>query len=342
MSKFIKQTVLFLVASILMLAVIILVPNYIINKKSRFVISNKSKIVLFGHSHPECAFNDTLINSLKNLSHSAEPYFYTYQKVKMVLLQNPQIETVLIEFTNNQIDAKMDEWTWGYKYMSSMFPKYTPFMDRADIGLLVKNNPKDFMNCLSVSTRTNLTRLLTSNYEFTNVIGGYLRINNSQTNSTADSSTTPPIKITTERLSFVNLHYLQKIIVYCAVRGKRVFLVRSPQHRSYEYLKNEDEFLRIRQKMFSSVEFLDFNKFPIADDGFADFGHLNYKGASKFSNWFNIMLNSGLLNTDKKQFLINQGISAVIANDKTVSLALQSFAAHQLDFRLSYAKARTY
>jgi len=94
--------------------------------------------------------------------------------------------------------------------------------------------------------------------------------------------------------------------------------------------------------MFSSVEFLDFNKFPIADDGFADFGHLNYKGASKFSNWFNIMLNSGLLNTDKKQFLINQGISAVIANDKTVSLALQSFAAHQLDFRLSYAKARTY
>ncbi|MDP9080728.1 MAG: hypothetical protein M3O71_25205 [Bacteroidota bacterium] len=338
MARFVKQTVLFMAASILMLLGLIGIPNYIVNKKSRFIISNKCKIVLFGHSHPECAFNDTLINNLKNLSHSAEPYFYTYQKVKMVLLQNPQIETVLIEFTNNQIDAKMDEWTWGYKYMSSMFPKYTPFMDKADIGLLVENNPKDFMNCLSVSTRTSLTRLFTSNYEFTNVMGGYLRLDRSQTNSTADSSGTPGEKITGPGISFVNLLYLQKIIAYCTQRGKRVFLVRSPQHHSYQYLKNENEFFKIKAAMFSSVEFLDFNKFPLAEDEFADFGHLNYKGALKFSKWFNTTLNSGLLDNDKKQLLINQSILAVTAKSKTINTHYQPLNIHRLAFRLSGAE----
>lgn len=338
MANFIKKTVSFIIVSILMLAAIIFIPNYIVGKKSSFVISSKSKIVLFGHSHPECAFNDAVIDNLKNLSHSAEPYFYTYQKVKMVLAQNPQIETVLIEFTNNQIDAKMDEWTWGYKYMSGMFPKYAPFMDKADIGFLVNNNPKDFMNCLSVSTRINLTRLLTSNYEFAGVMGGYLRINTSQTNLTADSAGTGPGEVTRERLSTANLQYLQKIITFCNKHHKKVFLVRSPQHRSYEYLANEQEFLKIKAAMFSSVEFLDFNKFPVADDGFADFGHLNYKGALKFSEWFNTMLSSGLLSAGKKQFLINQRISELSLNHKLPGSQRWPFSICGLSFRPSGVK----
>jgi hypothetical protein len=309
-----------MMASALMLLAIIFVPNYLINKRSRFIISSKSKIVLFGHSHPECAFNDSMISNLKNLSHSAESYFYNYQKIKMVLSQNPQVETVLIEFSNNQIDEKMNEWTWGYKYMSNMFPKYNPFMDKDDIDILIKNNPGDFMNCLSISTRNNLARVLTSNYEFTGVIGGYLRIDHSQTNSTADSLNGAANKITMQRVSYINLKYLQKIINYCHAQHKKVFLVRSPQHRNYEYLKNEKEFLRIKNTMFSSVEFLDFNDFPIQDDEFADPGHLNYRGASKFSKWFNVMLDSGLLTNKNKQNLIDKSISVSKSSSKTLHL----------------------
>jgi hypothetical protein len=238
----------------------------------------------------------------------------------MVLSQNPQVEAVLIEFSNNQIDEKMNEWTWGYKYMSNLFPKYTPFMDKADFDLLIKNNPGDFMNCLSISTRNNLARVLTSNYEFTGTIGGYLRLDHSQTNSTADSSNSPSNKITGQGLSYVNIQYLQKIITYCTDHHKKVFLVRSPQHRNYEYLKNEKEFLRIKNTLFSSVEFLDFNDFPLQEDEFADFGHLNYKGASKFSKWFNVMLASGLLNNKRKQYLIDQSITANRASNKTMYL----------------------
>ncbi|WP_183563635.1 hypothetical protein [Mucilaginibacter sp. SP1R1] len=311
MSRFLKRTVLFIIVAACLLASVIFVPNYIVSKKSKFNIQPGSKIVLFGHSHPECAFNDSLIANFKNLSHSAEPYFYTYQKVKKVLSQNPEIEIVLVEFSNNQIDEKMNDWTWGYKYMSSMFPLYSSFMDKSDIDLLIKHNPKDFMNCMSISTRKNLFRLVTRNYNFSDAMGGYLRIDKLR-NNTSDAANGPADKATgntTPAISTVNIDYLQKIISYCEAQHKRVFLVRSPQHKNYEFLKNEKDFVRIRTTRFSRIDFLDFNNFPLNDDDFADYAHLNYQGATKFSKWFNTMVGSGLLMNKNKQAFIDQSVS---------------------------------
>jgi hypothetical protein len=313
MKNFIKKTAQFTIVTVALLLCVIYIPYYIINKESRFIINDHSKIVLFGHSHPECAFNDSLITNFKNLSQSAEPYFYTYQKVRKVLSQNPQIETVLIEYSNNQIDEKMNDWTWGYKYMSNMFPQYFSFMDKADIDLLLKNNSKDFMNCLSIATKKNLFRMFTFNYNFSNNIGGYLRLEKFQTNLTKDtlavSKNTGNNK--SANISAINIEYLKKIIDLCHSKHKKVYMVRSPQHKYYEYLKNEEEYMKIKNTEFSTVELLDFNNFPLADNEFADPGHLNYKGALKFSKWFNRMLNSGLLNSKNKQSLINENIGKV-------------------------------
>lgn len=306
MNKFLKRTVLFIIMTACLLVSVIFIPNYVVDKKSKFTIQQHRKMVLFGHSHPECAFNDTLITNFQNLAYSAEPYFYTYQKIKKVLTQNPHIETVLIEFSNNQIDEKMNDWTWGYKYMSSMFPKYASFMDREDINLLIKNNPKDFMNCMSISTRKNLVRVLTGNYNFSDEMGGYLRIGKLYDNGKAANDAKDKVSA---KFSDVNVGYLKKIVNYSRARNKKVFLVRSPHHKNYEYLKNETAFVKIRNTEFADVDFLDFNNFPLHDDDFADYGHLNYKGADKFSKWFNTMVDSGLLQDENIQALIDQNLS---------------------------------
>jgi hypothetical protein len=313
MEKFLKRTVGFIVMAVCLLVSVIFIPNYLVSKESKFHIQHGSKIVLFGHSHSECAFNDSLISNFKNLSHSAEPYFYTYQKVKKVLSQNPQIETVLIEYSNNQIDEKMNDWTWGYQYMSNMFPQYVSFMDKSDIDLLIENNPKDFMSCMSISTRKNLIRLFTWNYNFSDRMGGYLRLNK-LSKETSDAAKAPVNNISNSaNISSVNVEYLQKIIVYCHAQHKKVFLVRSPLHKNYEYLKNEKDFTRIRNEKFSDIDFLDFNKFPLNDDDFADYGHLNYRGSIKFSKWFNTMVNSGLLLNKNKQALIDKSLNDSIS-----------------------------
>ena len=315
MEKFLKRTVWFIVMAVCLLVSVIYIPNYLVDKESKFYIQHGSKIVLFGHSHPECAFNDSLISNFKNLSHSSEPYFYTYQKIKKVLSQNPQIETVLIEYSNNQIDEKMNDWTWGYKYMSNMFPQYVSFMDKSDIDLLIENNPKDFMNCMSISTRKNLIRLFTWNYNFSDGMGGYLRIDKLRkaTNDAEKGAVNNNIGNSSTNISSVNINYLQKIIAYCHTQHKKVFLIRSPLHKKYEYLKNEKDFTRIRNEKFSDIEFLDINKFPLNDDDFADYGHLNYKGSTKFSKWFNTMVNSGLLLNKNKQALIDKSLSESIS-----------------------------
>ncbi|MDB4923329.1 MAG: hypothetical protein JWQ54_5312 [Mucilaginibacter sp.] len=319
MKSFLKNIFLFILMNILLLCCVVIIPYYIINKKSNFVINKKYKIIVFGHSHPECAFNDSLIQNFKNLSHSAEPYFYTYQKIKMVIAQNRRIETVLIEFSNNQIDEKMNDWTWGYKYMSNMFPQYEPFMDRPDIDLLIKNNSKDFLNCVSISTRQNLFRVITSNYNFSGSIGSYLKIEGSDTGSLKQASKTSlDNKASLDsndkkgyNLSMMNIEYLRKIINYCKHEHKKVLLVRSPQHKDFEFRKNEKIFYQIKNNYFSDVDLLDFNNFPLKDDEFADYGHLNYKGAFKFSNYFNSILKSGILSTRNKQLFIDTSIIAL-------------------------------
>lgn len=111
-------------------------------------------------------------------------------------------------------------------------------------------------------------------------------------------------------VSAVNLEYLMKIIDYCNDKVT-VYLVRSPQHKNSPYFKNEIEFQSIRKTKFPTLEFLDFSNFPISNKEFADYGHLNIKGAKIFSIWFNSLLESGLIEKDNKQQHINQNIDGL-------------------------------
>ncbi|SEP39733.1 hypothetical protein [Mucilaginibacter sp. OK283] len=307
MKLFLKNTLLFIFTSLTLLCGIVAIPACLVNRFSDFKINKKNKIVLFGHSHPECAFNDSLITGLKNLSHSAEPYFYTYQKVKKVITQNPQIETVLIEFSNNQIDEKMNGWTWDYKYMSNMFPLYSSFMDASDIKVLFKHDRGVFFNCISISARQNLFKAITFNYNFADRMGGYLKLDRSQTLSKGDSLTheLDKARFLKSRLSYINLIYLRKIIDYCKQRKKKLFLVRSPQYKYYEYRHNEKIYLDIKNRYFSDVKLIDFNNFPLRDDEFADPGHLNLKGAFRFSNYVNKQIEAGILVSGSNSIMAN-------------------------------------
>ena len=85
----------------------------IIKNSANFKLKPQTKYLVLGHSHPECAFNDSLINNLKNLAQTGESYYYTYFKTIKVLEQNPSIEIVFVEFTNNQIYELMNNWIWG-------------------------------------------------------------------------------------------------------------------------------------------------------------------------------------------------------------------------------------
>ena len=103
MIQFFKNIVYLIGIVIVLIVGLLIIENNYIEKKSSFKISDNIKYVVFGHSHSECTFNDALISNFKNLSEPGEAYFYTYQKLKNVIHDNPAIESVFVEFTNNQI-----------------------------------------------------------------------------------------------------------------------------------------------------------------------------------------------------------------------------------------------
>jgi hypothetical protein len=310
MRQFIQLTISFLIVLLLLIFVLIESSEYLINKKAAFKLNTNPKYLVLGHSHPECAFNDSLIDNFRNLSQSGESYFYTYFKAKEIIKQNPSIETVFIEFTNNQINESMNDWIWGENYMSNRYPKYSPFMNFTDKMVLAKNNLSGYLNSTSVSLKSNISIVITKNFNFSNSIGGYRYLERDKTDSLLNKMKVNIIDEKNIPISEFNLNYLSKLVRFCNEQGKNVILIRSPLHEKYSGYSNEIIYQEIRKNNFSSIEYFDFSKFPLNNSEFGDLEHLNHKGAKEFSIWFDNLLKINILHTVNKQKIIDEEIKA--------------------------------
>lgn len=272
-----------------------------------FRMKTKTTKVVFGHSYPECAFNDSLINDFTNYAASGESYFYTYLKAKQVLNQNSQIQTVFLEFTNFQVNGIVDEWIWADNHLSSRFYKYAPFMAVNDYKIIVLKNWRGFLKYLLISTKKNLKALMRSRIDQYDKIGGYRFLQQTNTkNGVAPEIEEASVRLNEDKgISENTIYYLSKLINYCNEKGIKVLLIRSPFKKKGITPDNEKLFNSILSHNFEGVEFIDFSNYPLETSDFYDKVHLNYKGARKFSTWFNDLLNQGLLNKTHKQAFID-------------------------------------
>ena len=226
MRQFIKLTISFLIVLFTLIFILIESSEYIISQKSNFKLNTNAKYLVLGHSHPECAFNDSLIDYFKNISQSGESYYYTYFKAKKIIEQNPSIETVFIEFTNNQINESMNNWIWKEKYMNHRYLQYSPFMNFTDKMVLAKNNLSGYLNSTSLSFKSNFSRVLKQNFSYSESIGGYLYLERDKTDSLLNKLKINTIDEKTIPISEINLNYLSKLVRFCEEQGKNIFLIR--------------------------------------------------------------------------------------------------------------------
>lgn len=305
MKRFLKRTLLFLSVFFSGTLVIVFTIHYLIKKSSNFSLVKNDSFVVFGHSHPECAFNDSLIINCTNLAQSGESYFYTYHKAKEVLSKN-KLDVVFIEFSNIVINNDMNEWIWGPEKAGGFFHLYLPFMSKLDMLFLVKKQKSEFLKTLSKSTRKNLIQLFSSkNNLASKKYGGYLYL---ERNKLEEEIKNLPSKVNDTinskyALSEDNIRYLEKIVAHCNKKKTKVYFIRTPQHKFFSRL-NEAQLLEIKNTRFRDIEFLDFDNLPLKDGLFGDLGHLNHKGARVFSLWFNHLIQSGLLlSSDKAKYI---------------------------------------
>jgi hypothetical protein len=297
MKSFIYKTLSFIILLLVLVFGFEQITAKLIVSNTDFQLKNKPQYLVLGHSQPEHAFNDSLINGLKNLAEGGESYFWTYHKFKEVIKQNPSINTVFIAFTNNNIEQKRDAWTWDCYYMSSRLDRFAPLISIKGKLKLAYRNPYCFVNTMSFELKERFDNLSDNNLIFTEKLGGYKITEKKQKESYT------PLNQEELRLQLLNafdpqhakvskhnLFYLDKLIKLCHKEGKKVVLMRLPQKENYEFWKNENQFQNVRHKYYANLPFLDFTVFPTTDDDFIDPSHMSYKGAKRFSIWIDQLL----------------------------------------------------
>jgi len=318
MKQFTLKLISFVLLFLILIIILTFLSNKIINNANYYKLSDTTKFVIFGNSHNECAFNDTLIRNFKNLSNSGESYFYTYLKVKKIISSNRQIKNVFIEYSNNAIEKSMELRTFDDTYLPIRIPTYFPLMDYSDFRLIWTNNYKGFLNCLPKSILKNIgwnfKYVLSAEKGFNKeaCFGGYLYLVRDKTDSLINNPPTINLKEKTKsEISEINIKYLVKTIEFCKLNNVKVFLIRSPLHSKYTGVENELKYRELLRFQLLNSEFLDFKDFPIQNYEFGDLEHLNYKGARIFSIFFNNLLDLNLLNNNNKQDFINNEISKI-------------------------------
>lgn len=309
MKGFLKKISLFLISVIIVLTIIVLGTKSILKSRANFEINEDITRLVIGHSHSECSIDDSILQNSINLSASGESYFYNYQKLKKVVENNKQINTVFIEFSNGQIDSVMDDWIWGHQKMSYYLQYYSPFLDSEDFNLLLKNNSTDLFSSYSVATRKHLYRILRGDYHLVDEIGSYADARLSKVDEMIAKNKFNSTISKSQTLSETNLSYLRKMIDFCRKNDVQVFLFRSPQHPLYADLINEPLFQNVLNTQFNDIEFLDFDDMYFPNNHYLDLHHLNYKGARQFTALFNDLIENDLLNSINKQVLINESVN---------------------------------
>ena len=310
MKKFLKKSAATFLLFIAGLIVLIIITHAIVRYNTNFVLNGHKQNIIIGHSHPETAFDDSLINNTRNLSKSGEGYFYNYLKIKEVLSEN-DVNAIFLEYSNNQIESRMDEWIWGYEKMSAYLYRHTPFMEKKEFIFLFDNNPSDFIKIIATSTLKNLIRVLSSSYDIDKQYGSYKNLNrNNLSKELTNKLDAEKEKEKQKNISKDNINYLEKIVEYCKLKNVQIYFVRSPQH-SFFPRYNEEKLFAIKNEKFNHVEFLDFDTFPLNNNEYADFGHLNNKGAKVFSQWFNMLLEQGLLSKENKKLFIEKELEKI-------------------------------
>jgi hypothetical protein len=287
MHTFIKKTLLFLFTLSCSYLAIYIGTLFVVNKQTNFRLEHPKKYIIIGHSHSECAINENHLPEFENLAQSGESYFYSQIKLKRILAHNPEIKEVWIEFSNNQIIPKMEDWMYGDMYLIHRIPIYAPFMSLEDHLFLLSKNFWGYWKVTALVIQKNIERIYKNEDQIVKEIKANPRNNKVYIERKAKKIEILKINCKQQKITFdisVNhLRYLQKTIQIAENHEKVVRIIRSPIHASSTLRCIEKTYQQQRKNWFHDLPFSDFIDFKLEDDEWMDYQHLNEKGAERFS-----------------------------------------------------------
>lgn len=258
---------------------------FIAKRKISVPIESDINAIAIGHSHLECGLNDAHFPGLKNFGKSGEALYYGCIKAKKIIESHPQVKTVFIELSANQLDQHMKDWISDNEHFERAMKSYFFLLDNKVKSDFFFSFPLQYSVSKLLAEKKLLGLLCGSNDKCNTAEmewGGYL------SKEKVISDSLQQQKFTREQLLIPyqpNLNSILDFIQFCFTKDVQVVLLRAPVHRTEQDVF-EKSFQKLVQENFDKITFFDYRKMNLPDDCFLDREHLNAKGAERFTKIF--------------------------------------------------------
>lgn len=301
------------ITTFLFILVIVLIGCLLMNKiildqlfKKESQLSSDIKWIAIGDSHITNSINPVNYPWLENRAHSGEKLLYNFEKIKLYVDNNPQIELVILGYWFGSLSYNMD-WVLHGKDVKYRYETYLPLM-------LYNNTAVDYLNVpenqslflenywgYKIGYPSPSVKLLVKNYFTFNqnleMKGGFLEaklkyegkeleVDKEEKSSKMDS------------LSIINLN---QIVNYLKKRNIKLVIYNTPIHNDLLKKLSKHEIEKTDSIAMSHVDnknvwYINHTKFNVKNDFFNDVHHLNSDGA----NYITPILIDSILKLTKK------------------------------------------
>jgi len=297
MKTILLKLLLFIVIIVTLITVMVLLSDYLINKRKDKVLklSPDRYLVFAGNSTVECAVEDRLIDHSINVAQAGEAYLYSFAKIKALLDQNEHIRTVFIGYSYADLLFEKEEtWLLSDYFMVEKVQYYHYILDRQEKAFLLKSNPIAYLRGVIksiVKSLETVARSFAADFNRNSIpnFGGYKRLVRDKLNEDPgfEGGRDEIVDPSTNQIK-----YLRMISKLCHQKSVDLVLFNPPKHKSY--YENVDPgikqlWLDVRRSL-PADSLLDMSAFPMPDSCYGDFSHINYRGARMFSEYLNELM----------------------------------------------------
>jgi len=282
MKKLIKRGILFLIITGIVSLIVGFLSVLISKEIFDYKFKEKKNILIVGNSHTECSVNDSIISNSVNLSQSASSYFYSYMKIREFIKYNPQIDTVIISFSDNDLFSEKEKWFSSSEKINYNMTRHIVLFNKDDYLDLFKSNPVE----VSLQTFILYSDFYNLHIQKRDFIGSYNKINaNKIDEAIIEFNLNPPIIDST--IAITELKYLLKIYEFTQENNIKLILLNTPIHpileKHFSVIKPRN--FQIASKQMPNATYLNHTSFVLENSMYADLSHLNNKGSNKYSEF---------------------------------------------------------
>lgn len=262
MKRFIIKTSCFITFCLIIYLVGVLCTRHILRNKS-FAIPTHKNIVVLGNSWTECAIDDTILDNYFNYSQSSDHYLHSYLKLKFLLRDNPQIDTLLLGFSTFM--------TENDALIANKIQLHYPLMDFSDYKTLAERK-------FSILFNFPIFKHL-GEESYMNLLGGFLPLERDKLQKNIEIFE----KSENMKISKLDTLYLHKIETICKEKNVKLILITPPLYHIEKY--HDTKRFDLLRTYCKDITLLDYRTLPLADSCYGDLEHLNKRGAREFSTY---------------------------------------------------------